>query len=260
MIKPFNILLCIVFLALTACGGAKKAVGSATANAAMSTKAIIKAHNGAAQNFNTLAARMQVKYEDSKQSQSVTTSVRMEKDKVIWIKASILGITLAKVLITPTEVSFYESIGRNYFKGDFSLLSDFLGTDINFQQAQAIFLGQSILELNPSKYNTMVVANAYEVRPKTQDPRFILSILLNPNNFLVMGEKIEQPQEGKNLTVDYGPYQTIENDFYPTEIHIEAIENQDKTIIDIKYRKIDLNVSLSFPFSIPDGYEQITLN
>ena len=259
MIRLLHIVICIVFMVLSACGGAKKAVGSATANAALSTKAIINAHNGAAQDFNTLAARMQVKYEDAKQSQSVTTSVRMEKDKVIWIKASILGITLAKVLITPNEVSFYESIGRSYFKGDFSLLSDFLGTDINFQQAQALFLGQSILDLNPSKYSTAIIANAYEVRPKTQDPRFILSMLLNPNNFLVANEKIEQPQEGKKLTVDYGPYQTIENDFYPTEIHIEATENQDKTIVDIKYRKIDLNVSLSFPFSIPEGYEQITL-
>jgi hypothetical protein len=260
MTKPFHITYCFVFLVLSACGGTKNAVGSINANAALSSKAIIKAHNNARQDFNTLAARMQVRYEDAKQSQSITTSVRMEKDKVIWIKASILGITLAKVLITPAEVSFYESIGRTYFKGDFSLLSDFLGTEINFKQAQAIFLGQSILELNPSKYNTTIVANAYEVRPKTQDPRFILSMLLNPNNFLVSNERIEQPQENKMLTVDYGPYQKIKDDFYPSQIHIEAVENQDKTIVAIKYRKMDLNVSISFPFSIPNGYEQITLD
>ena len=250
----------MLLLILSSCGSAKKAIGSSIANSALSTKAIINAHNSTHQEFKTLAARMQVKYSDAKQSQSITTSVRMEKDKKIWIKASILGITLAKVLITPTEVNFYESIGRTYFKGDFSLLSDFLGTDINFQQAQAIFLGQSILELSPSKYNTTVVSNFYEVRPKKQDPRFILSMLLNPANFLVANETIEQPEEQKKLTVDYGPYQKMGNDFYPTEIHIEAAENKDKTIIDIKYRKIDLNVSLSFPFSIPESYEQITLD
>lgn len=249
----------LVVILFSSCGSTKLVEGSANANRALSIKKIIAAHKGASQDFTTLAARMQVKYSDPKQSQSITTSVRMEKDKAIWIKASIIGITLAKVLITPNEVRFYESIGRTYFKGDFALLSDFLGTEINFQQAQAIFLGQSIIPLNQGKITSRVENNKYELVPAKQDARFLLSLLLNPDTFLVHQEQISQPQENRNLVVDYGPYQKISSSFYPTKIRVEATENQDTTTVDIKYKKIDLNVSLSFPFTIPDGYKQMKL-
>ena len=242
------------------CGATKVIEGSAIADASLSTKAIVKAHTAATQDFNTLAARMQVKYESPDQSQSITTSVRMEKDKTIWIKASILGITLAKVLITPEQVQFYESIDRSYFVGDFRLISDLLGTQINFEQAQALLLGNTMLDLNPSSMRTSIQNNKYRITPATQEANYLLSMLLNPDNFMVHQTQISQPQEQRNLEVQYGPYQKLEGDFYPTQIAIEALDVADKTSIGIKYKKIDLNVSVRFPFTIPDGYSPRTFN
>src|SRR5690606_14237698 len=95
-------------------------------------------------------------YETEDRSQSITVSLRMEKDKIIWVKASILGITIAKVLITPDSVGYYETIGKTYFEGDFTLLGEWLGTPINFQQAQNLLLGQSIFDLNASQYTAEI--------------------------------------------------------------------------------------------------------
>lgn len=245
---------------ISACGSTKAVKGTATASPTMTTKNLMKAHNGAIQNFNTLAARLQVKYEDDKQSQSITTSVRMEKDKVIWIKASILGITLAKVLITPEKVSFYEFIDRSYFEGDFALLSDLLGTEIDFKQAQAILLGNSILPITGANYTTRVVNNKYEVTPKQQNPQMLLTLLFYPDNFMVAQETVSQPQKGRNLEVTYGNFEIIENDYYPSTINVRATENSSLTNIEMNYKKIDLNVSVTFPFDIPEGYEKRTLD
>ncbi|MGK0387029.1 MAG: hypothetical protein ACI849_001649 [Patiriisocius sp.] len=249
-----------LFFIFLSCGTIKVIEGTAIANTAMSSKAVIKAHKAASQEFETLAARMQVKYEDPQQSQSITTSLRIEKDKIIWIKASILGITLAKVLITPDQVQFYESIDRSYFVGDFSLISDLLGTQINFEQAQALLLGESMIALQSNKMSTDVVNNKYHLEPAVQDANYILSMLLNPDNFMVHQAQISQPAEQRNLEVLYGPYQKMQGSFYPTNIAIEALDVLDKTSIAIKYKKIDLNVSVSFPFTIPDGYTQRTFN
>ncbi|GEQ84816.1 hypothetical protein ULMS_03240 [Patiriisocius marinistellae] len=249
-----------LMLFISACGSTKTIKGTTTASATMTTKNLVKAHNGATQNFKTLAARLQVKYDDDKQSQSITTSVRMEKDKVIWIKASILGITLAKVLITPEKVSFYESIDRSYFEGDFALLSDLLGTEIDFKQAQSILLGNSIVPISSQKYETQASNNKYQVTPKQQNPQMLLTLLFNPDNFMLSQETVSQPQKGRNLSVTYGNYNKIETDYYPSTISILATENTSVTSIDMKYKKIDLNVSVSFPFTIPDGYKKRTLD
>lgn len=246
----------ILALAITSCG-AKKATSTADD---LAVSKVILGHNNVYPDFKTLAARIQVVYEDDTKSQSITTSLRIEKDKNIWIKASLLGITISKVLITPDRVSFYETVGRTYFDGDFKLLSDFLGTELTFQQVQALLLGQSIFDLKRVPYSSEIQIGKYKLSPKKQDQDFIYSVLLNVDNFKVNAETLSQPLNNRLLTLRYGDYQTVNGNFYPTTIALNTSEGESKTSIDINYKKIDVNADVSFPFDIPSGYEEITLD
>lgn len=248
-----HLFIVILFLLLSSCRGTK----TITDVSRLSAKDIISNHNTSSPNFNTLAGRVQVAYEDNKKAQSITASLRIEKDKIIWIKASILGITLAKVLITPDRVSYYETISNTYFEGDFVLLSDMLGTDIDFKKAQDILLGQSIFDLDSSNYKSELILDKLKLQPKQQVQNFIYAILLNTENFRVSTETLSQPDDKRVLNVRYSDYQEIEGGFYPSVIEINASEKDSKTKIGLKFRKIDLNVNVRFPFTIPEGYEEI---
>lgn len=246
----------LLVLVLTSCGGAKKITNIEDA----SSKEVIASHKAASPDFKTLAGRMQLVYETDEKLQSITVSLRMQKDKSIWVKASILGITIAKVLITPTRVSYYETIGKTYFEGDFALLGEWLGTPINFQQTQNLLLGQSIFTLNPSEYRTEVFQNKFKLVPKQQPQNFIHSLFLNPDNFKIASETLSQPEDDRVLSIRYSDYQKIAEKFYPQTIMITTSEKDSATKIEINYRKIDLNVDVSFPFDIPQNYEEIQLN
>jgi hypothetical protein len=252
-LKPYYFLLLLV---LASCGGAKNITDIENASA----KEVISAHKAAAPEFKTLASRVQLVYETDKKLQSITVSLRMEKDKNIWIKASILGITIAKVLITPTSVSYYETIGSTYFEGDFALLGEWIGTPINFQQAQSMLLGQSIFTINPTEYKSEVFQKKFKIQPKQQPQNFIHSLFLNPENFKIASETLSQPKDERLLSIRYGDYQKIEGQYYPSTILIDTSEKGSKTKIEINYKKIDVNVDVSFPFEIPQGYEEIQLN
>lgn len=252
-LKPYYI---IFLLVLASCGGTKGITNLEDASA----KEVISAHKAATPNFKTLASRVQLRYEDEKKSQSITVSLRMEKDKNIWIKASVLGITIAKVLITPTNVSYYETIGGTYFEGDFAILGEWIGTPINFQQAQNLLLGQSIFTLNPSEYTSAVFQNKFKVQPKQQPQNFIHSLFLNPDNFKIASETLAQPNEERLLSIRYGDYQKVEDQFYPSNIWINTTDKGAMTKIELNFKKIDLNVNVNFPFDIPQGYEEIQLN
>lgn len=249
----------LTFLFITSCGSGKMIVGSEIANSSMSPKDIIKTHDDAQSDFSIIAARMHVVYERDTDIQRLTVSLRMEKDKKIWIKASLLGITLAKLYITPASVRYYETISNTYFDGDFSLLSDWLGTEINFEKAQGILLGQSIFELD-NTYKTDVVDNKYRLQPKMQFHNFIHSLLVNPDNFKIASESLSQPIDNRMFIINYGDYQRIEGGYYPSEIKIVAIQEDKQTKIVVNYKKIDWNVSIRFPFTIPNGYKEIQLN
>jgi len=252
--KVKSLFLVFIFVLLSSCGGGTKII---TDTSRLSVNDIISNHNTANPNFKTLAGRVQVAYEDNKKQQSITASLRIEKDKIIWIKASILGITLAKVLITPERVSYYESISNTYFEGDFAFLSDLLGTDIDFKKAQDILLGQSIFNLDASRYKSEMVLDRLKLQPRRQAKNFIYSIFLNTDNFKISAETLSQPDDKRILDVRYDDYRFIEGAYYPSIIEINAYEKDSKTKIRLKFRKIDLNVDVRFPFNIPKGYEEI---
>ncbi len=254
----FIVFLLWAFL-IVGCRGSKAVVGTSSADAALSAASIIATHEAASPKFSTLASRVQVVYQDEKKEQSITVSLRMEKDKTIWIKASLIGITLAKAIITPDRVSYYETISNSYFDCDFALLSDWLGTELDFEKTQAILLGQSIFSLNKNSYTSVVEDNKYQLEPKQQPVNFIHSLLLNPDDFKVNSGTLWQPQDQRELSLYYGPYQDLNGSKFPSEIFIRSIEAGSRTNIDVRYKRIDLDVSLSFNFRIPEGYEEIVL-
>lgn len=250
----------LLVLLLSSCGSAKLVNGSKDANPGFSIKDIIKTHNAAAPEFTTLAARVNVDYEDEKSSQNITVSLRMEKDKTIWIKASILGITLSKAMITPDRVQYYERISGTYFDGDFALISDWLGTEIDFQKAQNILLGQSIFNLEDQAYEKQVENNQYKLAPKRNLPLFTHFLALNPDFFKIASEGIDQDSENRKLRLYYPNYQEIDGQVFPKKVIIKASEANAITTLEMNFRSLDLNIPIRFPFSMPDGLTEIQLN
>lgn len=259
MKRHFYIVIVLVAILFNGCRGTKKVVDSESGSSIPMTQ-ILSAHKEAIPNFKTLASRVQVVYDDGNKEQSITVSLRMEKDRIIWVKASILGITLAKAMITPEQVSYYETISNTYFEGDFTLLSDWMGTELDFEKAQAILLGQSIFSLDESNYKVSMAQNRYKLQPKTQPFNFIHSLFLNSGNFKVLSGSLSQPTEGRLFSLRYGDYQQVEGSYYPSDIWIDATDKDQKTKISVTYKNIDVNAAVSFPFDIPEGFEQIRLS
>ena len=119
--------------------------------AALSTKKVINNHYNNTFDKKTVYARLNAKYKDKKTSAGITIKLRMEKDKTIWMSATKLGIPLAKLKITPSKVSYYEKLQKVYFEGDFSLLSKWLKTELDFDKVQNILLGQAVLNLKKGR-------------------------------------------------------------------------------------------------------------
>lgn len=245
-------------LLVVACGSTKRTNTTAEVEDIATAKLIANYYSNSF-DFNTLAARMKLRYKDKKNSQSVTVSLRMEKDKTIWMSASILGISLAKAKITPDRVSYYEKITRSYFDGDFEFLSEYVGVEMNFEQLQRLLIGQTVYDLRDGKYATAQLENTYQITPKKQLELLQLFFFLEPQQFKLQKQRVAQPKEGLSLDVDYLEYQEVAGMSFPKEIHIEVLKKTDRSVIDIEYKSIDHNQPLRFPFSIPSGYKEIKL-
>lgn len=249
------ILILIVCFGLVSCKSTKTISGNGTLNSKLSAKQIIKNNAINTSKFKTLSSRLKIETTDSKKSQSVSVSLRMEKNKTIWM--SKLG--LVKALITPTRVAFYNKLDGTYFDGDFTYLSALLGTDLNFKKVQALLLGEPVFIPTAKLYDASIHEKSYMLQPKNQNDLFELFLMFNPKHFKMDGQQIAQSKEQRLLEIDYLAYQTIEKEILPEHIKIIAIENDDQLTIDLDFKSVELNKNLRFPFKIPSGFEEISI-
>ncbi|TFG74352.1 MAG: DUF4292 domain-containing protein [Flavobacteriales bacterium] len=248
--------MCLFTIFIVSCKSSKIAtVGDL--DASLTSKAVIREHYDSQLRFKTLSGKLKIAYNDGESTQTLSVSLRMEKDKAIWISAP-LGIV--KAYITPNRVSFYNKLQNEYFDGDFSFLSNLLGASLDFEQVQNLLLGQAIFNLKEQKYEMAVTAGNYELKPIKPGPLFKVLFQIEPQNFKMAIQQLSQPLKKRLLQINYRQYQKINKWILPDEIAIATIEGDKRNTIDIEYRNMEFNQNLSFPYKIPNGFDKIVLD
>lgn len=234
-----------------------KTLTNTDVNLKLNTKQIIKENARQTANFKTLSARVKAMYSDGDNSKSVVINLRIEKDKTIWLNGP---FSVARLLITPDKVRFYNKLDNTFFEGDYKLLSDFLGTELDFNKVQNLLLGEALFNLKASNYTSSVYNNeSYLVQPETQKTLFELFYIINPAYFKIVSQQLAQSKEKRVLEIDYLKYQEVDAQIVPERIKINAVEGRSETIIELEFKSVSLNEKLNFPFKIPSGFEVIEL-
>ena len=245
----------VMVLFICSCKSAKINVdGSVDKN--LTSKAVIRNHYNSQSNFKTLSGKAKIAYSDGESTQEFAVSLRIEKDKAIWISAP-MGVV--KAFITPSRVTFYNKLDNEYFDGDFSYFSKFLGTELNFAQIQNVLLGQAIFNLKDEKYSANFDGHNYVLKPIQPMALFKTMFQIDPKNYMVASQVLSQPMKKRVLDIEYKEYQSVSHWILPDKIEITALDGDSKNTINLEYRGMQYNRPLTFPYSIPKGFKEIVL-
>ena len=208
--------------------------------------------------FKTLYIKADIDYKDDRQAQSVTADIKIEKDKTILVSIRFLGFTVAKALLTPNKVQYYEKIGSKYFEGDFSTISQWLGTDLDFQKIQNMIIGQPFENLSNTTYNQSVVGQNIQLVPRNQND-IEQQYVLSQNPLLLVNQLVSQPKNKRQINIEYSNHEQYPPGTMPKNITIFATENTKNTSIKIEQTKVTFNEELTFGYSVPSGYEKLEI-
>ena len=254
----------VVLIALFMVSCKSKAIAVAASNAPtteasnMTSKKIIENYYNNKNQFSTLYIKSSARYADNKQTQNVTAEIKIKKDEQILVSIRFLGITMAKALITPKSVNYYEKINGSYFEGDFSSLSQWLGTDLDFSKIQNMLLGQAIDDLTKGKYLESLLEQTYRL-DDTSNANTKKSFFLDADKFLVQKQEITQTAEERMIKVAYADNKVYNEATLPTSVLINTFQKKGNTEINLDYNTVTFNEELSFPYSVPNGYKRIII-
>lgn len=246
----------LLLLVLCACKTAQPVVtaGNANTDKKITAQKVIDAHYAQKRDFVTAYIKAGVRYEDDKNKQSVTAEIRIKKNEMILVSIRLLGITMAKALITPKEVKYYEKINGSYFEGDYATLSQWLGTDLDFEKVQNLLIGQALENLKTGNYTTATTDNLYVLE---SDGATSKKYYFEVDQFLLRKQEISQVAQQRMMQVLYPEYTQSAEAVFPKALIIEADQKKGKTTINVEYNSVTFNEAMTFPYSVPDGYERI---
>ena len=86
-----------------------------------------------------MSAKANVTTSDSVQETSFNITLRLRKDSVIWISVSpLLGIEVARVMITPDSIKVLDRLHGKYQTSSFEYINKLLQLKVNFEIVQAL--------------------------------------------------------------------------------------------------------------------------
>ncbi|MBE0392550.1 hypothetical protein HNQ02_000753 [Flavobacterium sp. 7E] len=248
----------IVLVLMVACK-AKSVVTDATEPATfLKAKTIIDKHYSNKIDYTTLYIKSSVRYADEKQTQNVTAEIRIKKDEQILVSIRFLGITMAKASITPTSVSYYEKIKGTYFEGDFSSLSKWLGTDLDYGKVQNMLTGEALDDLSKGKYIESLVEQLYRL-DDAEKGNTKKTFYIDATDFKVKKQEITQTKESRMIQIAYADNKIFNEYAMPTNVVINSYQKEGKAEISLDYNTISFNEELSFPYSVPNGYNRVII-
>lgn len=224
----------------------------------ISSRKVAKKHIAANFEKNSIDSKLKVNFNNGKTKQGLGVSLKMKKDEVIWLKGTKF-ITVFKAEITPTSVRYYSPVFKNYFEGDFSMIKELLGVEINFSQLQNLFLGQSLTNIKEEKQALEILNNKYVLSPEKQAELYDIFFTISPSHFKLDQQSIVNGEKDLRLDVKYPSYNLINEVVFPSKINIVAKNAKSVTAIDMEYKSVVFDTEVNMSFNIPSGYKKLNL-
>jgi len=222
------------------------------------TKELTKVLYSSSPKLSLLRSRLKVSFDDGKRSQQLIVNLRMEKDEAVWLSATML-IPIAKILITPNKISFYEKFQKNSYEGDFSFIKKYLGIDFGYESLQNLLIGRPLIDIRKGKWEQIKNPKSYVISPKSFNNKFRPIFFFDPSTFLLKEQRLIFEDINKSLTIYYDDFQKVDGKLVPSKISLNLINNESNIEIILDYTRAEIPTNLTFPFTFPSGYLPIKL-
>lgn len=248
------IYLFVASLVLTSCKTSKKATTAVTST--LSAEQVIDKYE---LNNNLNFKNIHINANTSYGILSIGLDIRILKDKIILINARIpIGGVIFKLYATPDEIQFYNKMEQEYFVGDYQLISNFLGMEMDFKKLQNLLLGRTLTPLNLKNSKFGINNHSYQFYNKSGN--IITNYFLIPESYTLEKQTFENVSEEIAASISYKNYNLFSENLLPKTLVIYSKQVHQENTIEVNYKTITLdNPNLNFPFEIPNGYQPMSI-
>jgi hypothetical protein len=202
--------------------------------------------------FNTFSGKAKAKLDIDGDKNDATLNIRIQHDQKIWVSVTaLLGIEVARAVITPDSIWVVNRLQGVYIKKPFSYLYQYGGNQVNFKTLQALLVGNAIPETLADNANVGTDNGNTLVSGRLQD--LMYSLTIGPD-FKVSQTNLNNQLAALTLQVSNSAFIQADNRIMPSQIDIVSSAGNKRANINLHYNSAEYDKVLEYPFSIPDRF------
>ncbi len=202
---------------------------------------------------------------------SLDIKVRGKKDSAILISIQyVLGIEIAKVLVTRDSVRMVIYPKKQFFKGDFNYINELLNADLDFDVIQAVLFGNYAefdddeTKLKPvtdrqNCHYLLSTERKRRLRKISQGgelKKSLQTMTLNPDNFKILKNEFIDVSTNRMFLAVYENFTMKDSVYAPHHVNIDIVAEK-KVNLKIDYVRIEKNQPQKLSLNIPPKYDPI---
>ena len=217
----------------------------------------------------SITAKASVKTVSGDGENSFSINLRMQTDSAVWLSISpLLGIEVARVLLTRDSVKLIDRLNNKYAVTDYNYLNDVYRINIDFDIIQGVLTG-NLFSYKKNKFNSVYVEDRYYILSTLSKKKLkrsledidvnkpiVQDMWVDAANYRIIKLSIEDQRTNKSLQTDYSDHRQTEGGLFPFRSNT-TVTAEKQLKVDIEYNKLTVNAATDFPFKIPPGFEKI---
>lgn len=220
--------------------------------------------------YTYFSSRFSASFYQQKNETSFSGQIRIYKDSLIWISISpVLGIEMARLLITNDSVKYMNRIDNNYFVNDFNYINTLINSTLDFDMLQAFLTGNDFSFYENSSFKAGVDNEEYRLATtnrrklkryvrNNQDINIpVQHIWLNPATFKISRVMIRELTPGGRKLEGRYTYDSIASQLVPADLMFDLETAENKNDIRVQYTRTNITDTIQFPFRIPEKYTKV---
>ena len=202
--------------------------------------------------FNSFSAKAKTNLNIDGNTNDCTLNIRISNNKKIWVSVTaLLGIEVARAVITPDSILVINRLQSVYLKKPFSFIYTYTNRHVNYTMLQALLVGNAIPTLLNDSTKYEAVNNIINLSGSLQDVLYKLAL---GADFKVTQTNLTNDSQGQSLQVSDNNFMVSGNQKVPSQIAIASVAKNRKVQVNLHYVKVDFNLPQDYPFNIPDDY------
>jgi hypothetical protein len=211
--------------------------------------------------FAYLTAKSKVSFKSKEQDiNNANVNLRIDKDSLIWLSVSGVGVEVARALITKDSVVIMDRIHREYSVYNYQALSQQFNFNLNFGLIQSLLICNMTLPKEPAQ--RVKNEKDYLLLRQQEGKVLVDNYIGEQNRKLKKLLVVEQPTKN-SLKLDYEDFTVLNNFLFPytSLLTVDYKSKNDgqpyQTVLRIRHNKVELtDKNPGFPFSIPPKYQR----